>query len=568
MSDVEPSAEEVASALSRLLAWPDMARSSQLARFLQYIVERKLAGDTQAIKAYSIAVDVFGRPSTFDPQTDPIVRVQARRLRALLDQFYRTAGAEERVRIQLPTGRYVPEFTTVTDFDEADIELDAVASTWRDRFGDIAPSWILLALLAFGLGVVAVYTSLWGPPSPSHAAADGIQGAPIVAVMELQSLTGAPADIGSVGGLAVELVTDLDQFEAFNVQYDGITDGVDFILSGIARRDGGGLQYSAILTDVGTDTVIWNKTVAVAADSISNPDMLNLVSGELTRTLGSPRGPLHREARATLGQRPSIVGDETLYICRVLFDLYRERISSSAGERAQACYSALPESEQGRGQALAAMASLLAESVPGSAPTETAEQNRLELAQSLLDQAVAATPLSAFVWEQRARFFELIGEHNRSEAAFSSATQLNGASSDAMAARARHLALIGRLADAEPMAAMAVAATPDPPPGYLLVPALVALRDDQYRLAAEQAQSYASVDREIGSILVVMAAQGLGDQDLVASYLPRVLEVSSFRSTGILTRLRQRITDEVLLRDMRTALLWAGVPPGVLNSPF
>ena len=71
----DPDREGVNRALARLLNWPEIARSPQLVRFLSYIVERQLAGEGHAIKAYSIAVDVFGRSTDFDPQADPIVRV-------------------------------------------------------------------------------------------------------------------------------------------------------------------------------------------------------------------------------------------------------------------------------------------------------------------------------------------------------------------------------------------------------------------------------------------------------------------------------------------------------------
>ena len=110
MTAGEPTAVEVETVLEELLVWDALARSPQLARFLQYVVEKTLAGDAASIKAYSIAVDVFGRPQDFDPQNDPIVRVQARRLRTLLDQYYAEEGAEARVRISLPVGRYVPTF--------------------------------------------------------------------------------------------------------------------------------------------------------------------------------------------------------------------------------------------------------------------------------------------------------------------------------------------------------------------------------------------------------------------------------------------------------------------------
>ena len=95
MTDPAPQREAILTALERLLAWPEISRSPQLGRFLAYIVRRTLEGNEQSIKAYSIAVDVFGRAADFDPQADPIVRVQARRLRALLDDYYRGPGVGE-----------------------------------------------------------------------------------------------------------------------------------------------------------------------------------------------------------------------------------------------------------------------------------------------------------------------------------------------------------------------------------------------------------------------------------------------------------------------------------------
>ncbi len=87
-----------------------------------------LAGDEGAIKAYSIAVDVFGRPQSFDPQSDPIVRVQARRLRTLLEQFYDAGLGRANVQIRLPLGRYVPEFRSVAA-PPIEIEADAALAS-------------------------------------------------------------------------------------------------------------------------------------------------------------------------------------------------------------------------------------------------------------------------------------------------------------------------------------------------------------------------------------------------------------------------------------------------------
>jgi hypothetical protein len=164
MVDARNDKDAVLAALDRLTAWSEMARSPQLTRFLEYIVKRRLDGDTQSIKAYSIAVDVFGRPSDFDPQTDPIVRVQARRLRALLDQYYRGLGAEEKLQITLPIGRYVPDFIVADGTDQApptrrgqrtfDQELDAALAAPR-RKGHVTISWFVLLVIAIGVAALA-----------------------------------------------------------------------------------------------------------------------------------------------------------------------------------------------------------------------------------------------------------------------------------------------------------------------------------------------------------------------------------------------------------------------------
>ncbi|QQR39854.1 hypothetical protein [Devosia rhizoryzae] len=566
MSDGEPTDSEIAEALSRILAYPEMARSAQLGRFLQYIVERRQRGDVQAIKAYSIAVDVFGRPQNFDPQTDPIVRVQARRLRALLEQYYAGPGSGEAIRIELPTGRYVPEFVRLEPAPALpqSAQPPPAAQSW-----DFRTSWIALAVMTAVLATAALATSFFLQRQANIASNRNPVPPPVVSIMELQSLTGAVADVGVIAGLAVELVTDLEQFESLRVVYGERRADVkaDYVLSGIVRREAGGLQFSAILTEAASDVVVWNKAVAVGPERLADPELLNSVSGTLSRTLGSPRGPLHRRARALLTEENAIDGRESLYLCRVLFDLYRERAYASSADKAQRCYAALPDVDQQAAQALAATASLEVEGL--IEPTlETGESERLVLAGEALAEAVALSPVSGFVWEQRARYLEHIGDHAGAEAAYSSALQLNPANSDTLAARARHLALIGKLGDAEPLASLAINSAPNPPSWYLIVPALKALRDGKFSVASIYARGYAEADRELGPILTVMAAQGIGDQELVTSYLPRVLEVPSFRANGVLTQLRKRITDEGLIRDIRTALLGAGMPPAVLNSAF
>nr|WP_145994429.1 tetratricopeptide repeat protein [Mesorhizobium loti] len=77
---------------------------------LRYLVEREQSGDADKLKGFSIAVDVFGKDAGFDPSTDAVVRVQAGRLRELLDQYFTSEGAGEPIRIIIPRGSYIPSY--------------------------------------------------------------------------------------------------------------------------------------------------------------------------------------------------------------------------------------------------------------------------------------------------------------------------------------------------------------------------------------------------------------------------------------------------------------------------
>lgn len=96
--------------LRAVLASRAFRRAARLRKLLSYLVEASLADPAGTLKEYTIATDVFGRPESFDPGKSPIVRVEARRLRSKLDQYYSSEGGGGRVRIELPRGSYLPVF--------------------------------------------------------------------------------------------------------------------------------------------------------------------------------------------------------------------------------------------------------------------------------------------------------------------------------------------------------------------------------------------------------------------------------------------------------------------------
>jgi TolB-like protein len=77
---------------------------------LRYLIQRTLDGEGDQLKEYVLGTEVFDRSDSYDPRVDSIVRVEVRRLRSRLEDYYRGAGASDPVVITIPRGSYVPTF--------------------------------------------------------------------------------------------------------------------------------------------------------------------------------------------------------------------------------------------------------------------------------------------------------------------------------------------------------------------------------------------------------------------------------------------------------------------------
>ena len=114
---------EVREQLQRILACPLLNSSALLSRFLEFTVERTLAGDTDELKEIVLGPAVCGRnQKTFDPRLDPVVRVTASRLRDALEKYYSGPGMPDPIRIAYPRGSYAPAFEKQVKPAAADVE--------------------------------------------------------------------------------------------------------------------------------------------------------------------------------------------------------------------------------------------------------------------------------------------------------------------------------------------------------------------------------------------------------------------------------------------------------------
>lgn len=185
-SSVSPS--EVQAEIETVLRAPAFERSERLQRFLRYICELTLNGESARINEYLIGSEVFRKGTDYNPSEDSIVRRQAHTLRQKLQEYYAGEGSDHAIRIELPVGRYVPVFRRIDravppmDAASPDInpvsEVNAEAPAVAASAGNVRDRRWLIAASAALIFVIGLMAGRWlspksersqSPPMPSAA---------------------------------------------------------------------------------------------------------------------------------------------------------------------------------------------------------------------------------------------------------------------------------------------------------------------------------------------------------------------------------------------------------------
>jgi hypothetical protein len=124
-----PSEERIREELGRVLASHEFRTSKRSQEFLKYVVENTLSGHGDMLKERTIGIEVFGRSTSYDPSDDATVRVKAGEVRKRLGLYYSSEGAHNPLRIELPSGTYVPEFRAMPAAERvpAAVPLESIA---------------------------------------------------------------------------------------------------------------------------------------------------------------------------------------------------------------------------------------------------------------------------------------------------------------------------------------------------------------------------------------------------------------------------------------------------------
>ncbi len=322
----EPSPEAVREQLRRILASSSFEASERRRRFLEFVVGETLAGRSDRLKGYSIAVAVFGRDDSFDPQSDPVVRLEARRLRRDLEHYYLTAGHDDPLRIEIPKGGYAPAFERHGSRAGLPAPAPGLARAPADT-----PAWnprrTLLWAGAIGLAVI-VLAALGGgarilldavePSSVPDRPAFTAEHEPALAVVPFENLSGGAAGQVLADGITEQLISNLLLFPDFRVfsreaSFSEAFRGdpadirsrvqVDYLVKGSVRRDDARLRVTARLIDARTGEFLWSQTYdrdLTAASAIAIEEDL---AGGIASNLAAPYGAVSAAVLKGLGDR-------------------------------------------------------------------------------------------------------------------------------------------------------------------------------------------------------------------------------------------------------------------------
>ncbi|MBL4646716.1 MAG: hypothetical protein JKY99_09710 [Rhizobiales bacterium] len=265
---MRPQSIELEKCLSKIFQAPGFANGQQLRNLLRYLVNAALSGNDAGINGNAIAAQVFGRPASFDPRYDSIVRVQAGRLRKALEEYYSGEGRDDHLRILIPKGGYKVEFGRV-DHTAAAVDLENSLSV----AGVIKIGVLPFACLSSDLTQSSFADALSDELIAALARVNAFSLAPRFSSFEYR----APSDAKIVGAKL----------------------GVHYLVDGSVQQLGARLQVDVELIKVGTGAKIWTQSY-----NRDRSDDFELIDELIAIIIADLRPQIYQETKRDIEKKP------------------------------------------------------------------------------------------------------------------------------------------------------------------------------------------------------------------------------------------------------------------------
>lgn len=533
--------DDARDALARVLGSSEFAQAARLSAFLRYVVTEAVEGRGAAIKGYAIAVDVFGRSADFDQSADPIVRVEASRLRRALAQYYQHSGAEDPVWIELPRGGYAPAFVRQPGDDPTPAPPPPPLSSAAGTEGDPPPLPAMVplpgvrrfrALVSIGLAIAlaALAFLVWNAiqrPGPATVGAlppsqlDDPQHRPTVAVALIDDLGTSGDDAQIARGLTTEIVAALARFReitVFTLDASVTRPSQGYLLTGGMRRSGNELRLTMQLVDAVSGRALWSETYERVFTERTLATTQDDIAGRVATAVAQPYGVVYEHELDLAGQRPPAMDG---YGCVMRAYEYWRKLNAPDHAVVRSCLEATVAREAGYAAAWYALTFFYLDEYrygynvrPGYDPIDRA----LQAAQRAV--SLAATDARAYEALYAAYFFR--GDVEGFKRAGADALRLNPYNPEIMADFGNRLALSGAWDEGLALVRKAMALNPGHPGWYYIPLLLDSYRRGKYQGALSFAERMGMPDFYRTWVMIAMTLGQMGDTERATQALARL----------------------------------------------
>jgi adenylate cyclase len=515
------SADAVRAELARILGSPHFDASERNRSFLAHVVAEALAGQSERIKAYTIATEVFGRDPKFDPQLDSIVRIEAGRLRRSLERYYLTDGRTSPLRIDIPRGGYAPVFaaTQSVALPHAFAGSPRVLVTGFEEEGD--QSSFATFTRGFTRSLIIALTRFTG-----------------LRVFGAETALRHPADIDS-GTARRELAAD-------------------YLVTGQTSLEPDGFEVDVLLVEARSGRAVWAETFERRLRPSAIIALRNEVANRVARALAQPYGAIQSDrARDADGQAPELLGS---YAAVLLFYAYWRTFDRAMIEAVRVGLEHAVAAEPDYAEALACLSLVYSNAHRFRHPIATSDPDPMGRALALALRAVELAPSSS--WARYAvglaRWFA--GNPSAALESLETGRSLNPNDTTILADLGQRYAMLARWDEAVPLLNESYATNPGQPGSYRIGFFLYHFAHGRFTEALAEARRVNAPQVLYGHVAVAAAAAELGLDDEAADAVSAIRGLEPDYGAHVIADLESRHVAPELISLIVAGLEKAGLP--------
>ena len=555
----------IGEALDVILAHKIFAASPKAQDFLRYIITESLAGHADKITGVTIAQDVFEKDANFDSLQDSVVRVTARRVRYMLQDYYSQYPTEPKVKISIPKGKYRPHF----EFPEspspqltpdlappltANIETDSRPRNYKVFWGAG-----LMAALIF-ITVIGNFPKMNASSETRHGK---IASYPSIAIIPFTNQTDDSAFSFLEKGLQKQMTEDLSRFElirplAYDKAYESLLteeDPIyDYAITGVMLGVEPEIDIYIKLIDLNKTDVIFEDRIRRTPGQSQYFDALFNIVSELSGNFAGMEGVIVKDRLSSIQDKiaasTDALSDLTAFECHSLIDKLLKAPSPELYETIYSCLETLLEKEPDNDTLLAAFGWITYVGATSHEPVLMARSINPDInadkGYAMIEEAINLNPENAWAQQTLSSIKRHKGDIQGALEHAEMAVLENPANPDNLTWLGSTLAHAGDWERAMHFAQEAVDRNPKPPASYYYTFFLKGLHDNDSEAMTAAAIPFTNEDRYYAKLYSYLAAIASDDEALVKDLKPHVDALADRNDGDIMAVIASRMPSKDL----------------------